>query len=101
MNLPVKTQNYNGYLKCHLLSIDAWRYENGWSWNNWYTLEENIFIPEGLGNRELIRFFRENLNVLSDYSKGRVEIDDDGYNIVVCNRNTHEPLFALCYGEYL
>ena len=28
------------YLKCRLLSIDAWRDPECWQWNNWYELEQ-------------------------------------------------------------
>ena len=87
-------------MKTKLLSIDAWRDGYGWTWNNWHTLEEDIYIPENITNRELIKFMRDSLNIINSNSKGKVSIDDDGYNLVLVNRNTHEPLFALCYGEY-
>lgn len=89
------------YLKCRLLSVDAWRDPDGWIWNNWYTLEEDIYIPENISDRALIKLFRDNLQVINDNSKGKVAIYDDGYNINLIARNTGEPLFALCYGEYL
>ena len=93
--------NDNEYIKCRLLSIDAWRSDCGWDWNNWALIEDDIYINTNLSNRELIRFFRENLKVINDRSKGRVKIDDDGHNIVLCTRGTNEPLFALEYGCYL
>jgi len=86
-----------------ILSIDAWREpEGGWNWNQWYTvgnIDKSDF--ENLKTaRATIKWFRES-GFISDYSKGRVAIDDDGYNVVVCDKNTHEPVFAIEYGpEY-
>ena len=87
-------------MKTKLLSIDAWRDDYSWTWNNWYLIEDDIYIPENITNRELIRFMRDKLNIINNNSKGKVTIDDDGYNLVLTDRNTGEPLFALCYGEY-
>ena len=59
---------------CTLLQIDAWRDSNfGWSWNNIYKLESGICISEDSdllkSSRKLLNYFRDNLGVLSDYSK--------------------------------
>lgn len=93
---------YNGYMKTRLLSIDAWRDYEGWTWNNWYTIEEGIFwdLSKPMSTRRILKCLRD-WGYLSDKSKGKVSIDDDGYYIVIVDRNTHEPIFALCYGEYL
>lgn len=88
-------------MKTKLLSIDAWRYDDSWEWNNWYEIEKDIYLDENISNRELIKFARNNLKILTEKSKGRVTIEDDGYNLVIVDRNTWEPLFAFCYGEYL
>ena len=77
-----------------LLSIEAWRYDEGWTWNNWFKIEEDIYIEEPTNVRSLLKFMRRN-GWLSDESKGRVELEDDGYNIVIQDRNTHEPIFAF------
>lgn len=95
-------QSNTEYLKCHLLQIDAWRdSDNLWQWNNSFKLEDDIHIQENISNRSLIKFFRNDLKVINDYSKGRVAIEDDQYNLVLVDKNTNQPLFALCYGEYL
>ena len=93
------------YYKCKLLSIDAWRDpDGGWDWNNISTIEEGIFIAEDSellsSSRKLLKYFRDNLCVLSDKSKGRVFVDFghdlmDGVLVVVHHKGTGAPLFAL------
>lgn len=90
------------YLKMRLLSIDAWRMEPYcWTWNQWYILEDDIYFLESeLTPRKIFKALRK-WGYLSDYSKGRVSMFDDGYNLVIENKNTKEPIFALEYGHYL
>lgn len=81
-----------------VLSIDAWRDDGGWTWNQWYTVgtitkEEFEALTT---NRKIIKWFRDN-GFISEYSKGRVSIDNDGYNVVLQDKNTFEPLFAIEY----
>lgn len=80
-----------------LLSIDAWRNGDGdcgWQWNAWYTLEEDIYIaPDAATPRRVFKMLRK--DYLSEQSKGRVRLEDDGYNLVIEDRNTGEPIFAL------
>jgi hypothetical protein len=88
------------HLKVTILSIDAWRDDKGWQWNNWFKLDEEVFIAkDSLTPRAIFKYLRE-IGYLSGYSKGRVELDDDGYNLVVCKKSNHEPVIALCYGEH-
>jgi hypothetical protein len=82
-----------------VLSIDAWRDGDGWQWNNWFNAGE---FPNASADmldkpRALLRWFRE-AGYLSEGSRGRVAIDDDGYNVVILDRGTREPLYALEYG---
>ena len=87
-------------IKFELLSIDAWRDQEGWQWNSWHRLEKDIFIAESeLTPRKILKTLRK-WNYLSTESKGRMAIEDDGYNIVVENKDTGEPVLALCYGEH-
>jgi len=37
--------------------------------------------------------------IITRESRGRVAVEDDGYNVVVMARGTREPLIALAYGE--
>lgn len=87
----------------NILSIDAWRYPyGGWQWNDWRrcgTIDKATF--EALKtNRRTLRYLRD-AGHLSAYSAGRVSVEDDGYNVVICDRSTGEPLIAIEYGpEY-
>lgn len=83
-----------------ILSIDAWRYGGQWHWNNWFhrgDISREDFERIADSPRKLFRWLREN-GVLSDASIGRIEREDDGYNIVIMDRGTREPLIALEYG---
>lgn len=81
-----------------VLSIDAWRYGDGWTWNAWYKVDVLPWEVLSYSPRKLLRTLRE-VGVLGDKSKGRVAVEDDGYNIVVLAKGTREPLYALAYGE--
>ena len=93
------------YYKCKLVSIDAWKEpEGGWNWNDLSVIEEDIYIAsdsEILSSpRKAIKYFRENLDVLNENSKGKVSVylgGDiiDGILVEVQARGTGEPLFAL------
>jgi hypothetical protein len=86
------------YTKFNLLSVDAYRDET-WQWNAWYTLEEDIFISEPeLTPRKVLAMLRK-WGYLTDASKGRLSVEDDGYNIVIQNKDTFEPIMALEYGS--
>ena len=77
-----------------LLSIDAWREpEGGWTWNNLFELEQDIYVPENATPRSIFKMLRN--GYLSEASKGRVALEDDGYNLVIVDRGTYEPIFAL------
>ena len=83
-----------------ILSIDAWREEFGWNWNNWFNVGE-ITKQEFNSlktNRATLKWFRD-AGFLSDVSKGRVKIESDGYNVVVCAKSNGRPLFAIEVGE--
>ena len=90
-------------LKTKLLGIDAYRdCENSWAWDNWFEIEGDIYLDQSILNntRKLLEFCRRS-GWLTKQSKGHLTIEDDGYNVVICNRKTHEPILAFCYGEYL
>ena len=83
-----------------ILSIDAWRDGDGWQWNNWFNAGEfpNELVEILDKPRSLFVWLREN-GILSAHSAGRVALDDDGYNVVIIDKDTREPLYALAYGE--
>ena len=89
------------FIRCDLLSIDAWREcEGGWTWNSWQTIEEGIYFGEDcLTPRKILAALRK-CDYLTAASKGKLAIDDDGYNITIINKDTYEPLLALCYGAH-
>jgi len=81
-----------------VLSIDAWKHDGGWDWNQWFNI--NSKCPESLlkNNRKLLNWFRKE-GILSKESAGRVSVEDDGYNVVIMNKSTREPLYAVEYGS--
>lgn len=89
-----------------ILSIEAWRdSEGGWTWNQWYArgtltaADLDKCAPGGrVDTRKLLTALRaEGLDIPS----GMVAVDDDQHNYVVVQKNTREPLYAVCYGEPL
>ena len=90
----------DNYIRTNLLSIDAWRDEYNWTWNQWYNLENDIYWLESeLTTRRILKALRK-WNYLTNASKGKLTVDDDGYNLVIINKDTYEPILALCYGEF-
>ena len=84
-----------------ILSIDAWRYDDNWTWNNWFNIGDcNVPLAELDTNRKILKFMRDE-GYLSEMSKGKVTVDDDQFNLVIINRRTLEPLFAIEYGPTL
>jgi hypothetical protein len=91
------------YAKLEILSIDAWRErEGGWTWNNAFRLESDIWLEESrLTPRKILSFLRR-AGYLSDASKGKVRVEElptfePMYEIQLAS--TGEPLFAL-QGEW-
>lgn len=85
-----------------ILSIDAWKTPEGWTWNNWCKVGEieKAEFEKLDTTRKVLSYMRE-WGYLSDWSKGRVAVQGDQYNVVIVDKNTHEPLFAIEYGpEY-
>lgn len=85
---------------CKILSIDAWRDpDGGWFWNSWYDTGITYYLEDGETTRSILKNLRD-YGLLTEQSKGRVSIEDDGYNLVIVEKNTREPLFAIEHGEY-
>lgn len=91
------------YAKLELVSIDAWReYEGGWTWNNAFRVESDIWLHESrLTSRKILAFLRR-AGYLTEYSKGRVRVEEiptfEPF-FEIQDKNTGEPLFAL-QGEW-
>ena len=47
-------------------------------------------------NRATLKLFRE-LGLLSEASKGRFAVEDDGYNVAITLKSTGCPLYAIEY----
>jgi len=86
-----------------ILSIDAWRDGDGWTWNNWHdcgSMDKATFEALEGNARKMLAWFRSEGYLRAD-SAGKCAIDDDGHNVVILNRATGEPVFAIEYGpEY-
>ena len=85
-----------------VLSIDAWADGDSWTWNNWFTVGE--ISKEDFENlktdQDYASWFYDNRYTTTD-SLIIVSIDDDQYNVVVCDAKNSRPLFAIEYGpEY-
>lgn len=77
------------------LFIAAWREpEGGWTWDNMFTIEEDIYLDPEFTARGLLAMCRR-AGWLTDHSKGRVRVEDTGYYIEVQDKNTGEPLIAF------
>lgn len=83
-----------------VLSIDAWADgEGGWTWNNWFKVG-TVALSEitDLDDQALREWFHSN-GYTTTADPTLCEIDDDQYNIVICDAPNHMPLFAIAYGE--
>lgn len=83
-----------------VLYIDAWRsVDGGWFWNTWHKAGEvpaswlDLFpkSPRAL----LHRLRKEGFGG----EPGKVEIEDDGHNLVIKARSNDMPRYALAYGD--
>lgn len=89
--------------KHQILSIEAWRDGDGWTWNQWHergtvTGDQLGAVTDGgkLNARKFLAMLRdEGFNLPA----GKVAVEDDGYNYVAVQKNTREPLYAVCYGD--
>jgi hypothetical protein len=82
-----------------VLFIDAWRdSDGGWVWNQWFKLQKIELVPQDLDNvRKLLNVLRK-AELLSPKSRGKLAVEDDGYNMVIMRRHTREPILAVEYG---
>lgn len=80
-----------------LLQIDAWSDgDEGWFWNNWFTSGEYSEELRGpLTEESAKKYFKETLG--ADFRS--FEIDDDQYNLVLVDRKTKMPRYAIEYGS--
>jgi len=86
-----------------ILSIDAWAEpEGGWNWNQWYhvgDISNEEF--ESLKTDKDFRLWFKRAGYTTTANKRKVGIEDDQYNICLCDRSDGRPLYAIEYGpEY-
>ena len=69
--------------------VDAWSYDDGWTYNETWHLGE--FTTAG----DVPRAFRRALAKMGiQFYRGRTVTEYDGDVYEICDRATHEPLFA-------
>ena len=79
-----------------VLSIDAWgNQEDGYDWNQWFNVG-TIDLDLDDENRDIIRAM-VNAGYLTAAGLDVAEVEDDGYNIVIVDKETREPVFAIEY----
>jgi len=80
-----------------VLSIEAWRYDEGWTWNSWHYIDE---IDIDIDNDAAC--FDALMKYVGTQDITKFTIEDDGYNIVLCYHEEEDrPLFAIEYGSIL
>ena len=79
-----------------VLSIDAWgNSDEGYEWNNWFNVG-NITLDID-ANKQAILEAMHNAGFITNVTGG--DVNDDGYNLVIVDKATTEPLFAIEYGS--
>ena len=86
-----------------ILSIDAWgNKKDGYEWNNWFhvgDISKERFEKLKTDNDYGDWFFYNGFTTTNDV--GEYFIDDDQYNIIIGDKKTGCPIFAIEYGpEY-
>lgn len=83
-----------------ILSIDAWHDGEGWTWNQWWKVGEIDLatLATLTNNRKILRYMRAE-GYLSADSAGLCAVNNNQYNLVICERSNMMPLFAIAYGE--
>jgi hypothetical protein len=79
-----------------VLSIDAWgNQEDGYEWNSWHNA----------GTIELVSIEDDDLILREMQWQGFItdsqaaDIEDDQWNLVIVDKATREPVFAIEYGS--
>ena len=79
-----------------VLSIDAWgNPDEGYEWNQWFNAGEIKLAS--IEDDDMILRELQDQGFITDASRG--DIEDDQYNLVVVDKVTREPIFAIEYGS--
>ena len=80
-----------------VLSIDAWGNEtDGYEWNQWFNVG-SIDLDLDAANHDIIRAM-VNAGYLTSAALESAVVEDDGYNLVIVDMETREPVLAIEYG---
>ena len=80
-----------------VLSIDAWAEpDGGWTWNQWFNVG-SIDLDLDAEDRQIIQAM-VNAGYLTALALESAVVEDDGYNLVIVDMETREPVFAIEYG---
>ena len=81
-----------------VLSIDAWAGSEAgsWEWNNWHDIGRIELTARELDNP--IEAMIE-AGFLKETARELAGVDDDGHNVVIINKETLEPVYAIVYGQ--
>ena len=83
-----------------VLSIDAWAEpDGGWTWNQWFNVG-TIDLDLDAEDRQIIQAM-VNAGYLTALALESADVEDDDYNIVIVDRETREPVFAIEYWPVL
>lgn len=85
-----------------VLSIDAWgNKQEGYEWNAWYNVGEisKETFETLKTDKQFATWFKENGYTTSDDMRQITIENYDEYNVVICEKKTGRPLFAIEYGR--
>jgi hypothetical protein len=83
-----------------VLSIDAWgNQEDGYYWNQWFNVG-TVDVNHRGENRDTIRAMID-AGYLKAAALESTDVEDDDYNLVIVDKKTGEPLFAIEYWPVL
>lgn len=81
-----------------VLSIDAWADgDDGWTWNQWFNAG-TIDVDLAADSAAILQAMAD-AGYIKNPQLG--DIEDDPYNLVIVNKETREPIFAIEYGSTL
>ena len=87
------------FFKASVLSIDAWGDNGGWTWNNSWSLEDDVvFREDQLTSRKILNWMRKS-NYLSRGSIGKVKVIEVWPIFEIQIANTSEPILAVMIEE--
>lgn len=91
-------------LKCMscLVELPESEFQVSWTWNNWFStsMDYDESVNGELNDTNAFTFLTS--EYVSPESKDKFEIEDDGYNLVLVDKeNHHRPVYAIEYGSQL